>query len=127
MHEARDRESAVAGLLRCADAHEAGDFRAIEREFDAFEASLAQDASAIVDDVLLAFGFWDAWADSSNHDWQYHEPIRRDDWPHLAREVAESLRSGAPIVNPVLAQFANPPVQRSWWSRLLGRFKHQVG
>jgi hypothetical protein len=127
MDQAKDRESAVDGLLRCADAHEAGDFRAIEREFDAFEASLTQDASAIAHDVLLAFGFWDAWTDSSNHDWKYHEPIRRDDWPHLAREIAESLRRRAPIVNPALAQFAVEPVRRSWWSRLLGRLKHQVG
>lgn len=127
MHEARDRESAAAGLLRCAVAHEAGDFRAIEREFDSFEASLTQDASAIADDVLLAFGFWDAWTDSSNHDWQYHDPIRKDDWPHLAREIAQSLRSGAPLTNPVLAEFAVQSVQRSLWSRLLDHLKRKSG
>jgi hypothetical protein len=128
MHEARDRESAATGLLRCADAHEAGDFSEIEREFDVFEASLTQDASAIPNDVLLAFGFWDAWTDSSNHDWRYHEPIQRDDWPRLAREIADTLRSGVPIANPVLLDaFGVQPVRGSWLSRLVARLKHKAG
>lgn len=42
----------------------------------------------------LAFQFWDDWGDASNHDWLYHEPITKEQWPIYAREIASNLRVG---------------------------------
>jgi hypothetical protein len=118
MTEMDEREAAAAGLLRSADAHDRGDFAVVEREFDTFEGSLSQDASGVHDDVLLAFSFWDGWVDSSNHGWQYYEPLKQSDWPVLARTIAAALRSGDPVSDPeIVASFSIQPRRESWLSR----------
>ncbi len=41
----------------------------------------------------LAFRFWDDWGDASNHNWLYHEPVTKEQWPVYAREIVSSLRA----------------------------------
>ncbi len=41
----------------------------------------------------LAFRFWDDWGDASNHNWLYHEPTTKEQWPVYAREIASCLRA----------------------------------
>ena len=56
----------------------------------------------------LAFNFWDAWADAANHEWQYHEPITKKDWPIFAKKIASSLRSGRPPTNKLIIESFYP-------------------
>lgn len=60
--------------------------------------------------VFTALSFWDGWIDAWNHEWRYYEPIREEDWPVLAREIARSLREDREIRDPeVLRRFAPRP------------------
>ena len=126
--ENEERQLAASGLARSADAHDRGDFHVIELEFDEFERHLSPDAAAISDDVLLAFSFWDAWVDSSNHSWKFYEPLHQSDWPLLARELASYLSGSSTILNPImLEKFAPEPVRQPWYSRLRKWFVRIAG
>ena len=37
---------------------------------------------------------WDAWVDARNYQWQYYDRMRAEDWPRLARQVADALAAG---------------------------------
>jgi len=104
MHEDQQRHAAADGLVRCAAAHHRGDLVLLEKEFDQFEDSLQRDATVIPDDLLIILNFWDAWVDSSNHEWQYHEPIREADWPRLALEIADYLRGDTTALSPIVQE-----------------------
>lgn len=58
----------------------------------------------------LAFRFWDDWCDASNHDWLHHEPVTKEQWPLLAKEIAESLRTGKlPESEIIIEEFTPKP------------------
>jgi len=72
----------------------------------------------------IAFRFWDDWCDAANHNWQYHKPIKSNEWPNLAREIAADLRSGIVSTNPIIIDnFKQKPKQniikriKAWLSR----------
>ncbi len=66
----------------------------------------------------IAFNFWDAWCDASNHEWQYYDPLTRNDWPLLAQEVIKSLRSGNMPTNEILIREFLPKPRESFVNRI---------
>lgn len=93
----------IAAELRVdAAAQEAGDIRSVGQRFDELHAA-AQLADPEYSDMAgAAFTFWDWWIDARNHDWQYYDGIRREDWPRLARHIADQLESSGEISDPAL-------------------------
>jgi hypothetical protein len=91
-------------------AHESGQQHKIGEKFDDVMSEISS-----LNDIpprlsYLAINFWDSWQDSRNHDWLYYEPITESDWPHLAREISHSLRSGSlPNNQDLIDRFSPEP------------------
>jgi hypothetical protein len=88
-----------------------GRFPDIGGGYDNILASSPQTGGREWREVSLALAFWDGWIDARNHGWRYHEPIRREDWPVLARRIAGDLASGREITDTfpsLLREFGIP-------------------
>jgi hypothetical protein len=87
------RREIVTALLRSASAHLASDWRALDAEAKRVDAGLPRDARPELDNLHIAFNFLDGWLDASHHRWMHYEGIGRDDWPALARRLADDLEA----------------------------------
>ncbi|MEM9403822.1 MAG: hypothetical protein AAGA44_15225 [Pseudomonadota bacterium] len=93
-------ELASSALYKAIDLHAEGNYLAISDVHDAvdvplFEATQTLEHSQLTTNLKLVRSFLDGWADSSNHNWQYYDGISRDDWPLLAEQLVESLKSNS--------------------------------
>ena len=111
----------IARLRADAVRQEAGDIWAIGEDFDDYDAALPRgETGAHWDRLHLAFYFWDCWIDARNHEWLYHEPIREQDWPRLARHICEAIENESEVTDTIfLEHFGPQPVKPSLMSRLL--------
>ena len=66
----------------------------------------------------LAFRFWDDWGDASNHDWLYHEPVAKEQWPVYAKEIATNLRLRRLPENPDIIEGFMPKPKVSFLQRM---------
>jgi hypothetical protein len=100
-------EILAEALIADATAHEAGRFDNLASQYDEVLCELLPIQNLGERRFAIAFNFWNGWCDASNHDWQYYPGITRDDWPRLARHIAERLRTGkAATVQIVIEKFA---------------------
>lgn len=114
----------VASALReDASAHEAGDFGAIGEQMDRIHGEVLALCGDLSDGISIGITFWDDWADARNHEWMYHEGIGQDDWPRLARHVADAIESGAPITDPILVRQYSSADRPGLLTRILGRLR----
>jgi hypothetical protein len=86
-------------------AQEQGRFIEIGEKWDDVYAELLPIEDDIDNPIYsLAFRFWDDWGDASKHDWLYHEPISKEQWPIYAKEIAASLRDGILPESVIIAE-----------------------
>lgn len=116
-------EILASALEQDASNHEGGNYSSIGSKWDDVYAELLPIEDDINNPIYgLAFRFWDDWCDSSNHDWQYHEPMTRDMWPGFAREIASALREGRlPEKETIINEFFPRP-KVSWVTRIKSWF-----
>src|SRR5215213_3954894 len=99
------RDSLVSNLRLDADAHEADQFDAVGRRFDWLEHRFPRGTAPELNKLHIALTFWDGWVHSRNHGWPVG-PIAVDEWPQLARSVADDLAADRDISHAtVLANF----------------------
>jgi hypothetical protein len=99
------RDSLVSNLRLDADAHEGNQFDAVGRRFDWLEHRFPRGTAPELRKLHIALTFWDGWVHARNHGWP-PGPISVDDWPALARSVADDLSVDDEITNPkVLEHF----------------------
>ena len=102
---AASRDELVTQLRHDATAHEAGAYDEVGRRFDAVERHLPHGTSPELGRLHLALTFWDGWVDARNHGWP-RGPIALEQWPALARRVADDLAADREISDAtVLARF----------------------
>ena len=89
-----EHELIAAALESAAALQEHGSVRDIGESYDSAYGRILEINSDYDESIAFAFTFWDNWVDASNHEWQYHDPIRESDWPRFAREIAEAVRRG---------------------------------
>ena len=90
-------------LEKDAEDHEAGRFRNIGSNWDRVYGEILPIENDVENPLYrMSFRFWDDWCDASNHDWNYHNPINKDQWPNLARELANCLRAKKMPENRIL-------------------------
>ena len=122
-----DRDSftpAVIGALRRdAGLHENGDFRKIGDDLERLEGELPGGFPQLA----IAMTFWDEWVEAASHDFaDSGEGLGRDDWPRLARHIADRLEGHGEITeHAVLANFdirrdETPPI-----TKIKQHFKHK--
>ena len=99
-----DNEAIVsAEELLCAGISEHSGARlvSLDAQFDDFESMYGTYSGEHKEWIHYTRNFVDSWIDASNHDWKYHEPITRDDWTEIAKQILESMRQRkefAPVV-----------------------------
>jgi hypothetical protein len=99
------RDALVTQLRRDADAHEAENYDAIGRRFDAVEYHFPRGTEPELGRLHIALAFWDGWVHARNHGWP-PGPIAVADWPQLARAVAADLEADRDLTaSKVLAHF----------------------
>jgi hypothetical protein len=86
------RDMLVTQLLQDAAAHEAGQYDAIGRRFDALEHRFPVGTAPDLGRLHIALTFWDGWVHARNHGWP-PGPIAEAEWPVLAREVVADLKA----------------------------------
>lgn len=106
-------------LRKDALAQDAGDVAAVGDRYD----DVYQDVLALCEDLsgraADGFLFWDWWCDARNHDWKYYyEGIARDDWPRLARHIADAIEQDLPITEPVLVKHFERAARPGLFARL---------
>lgn len=101
MTYAEARDSLVSNLRLDADAHEAGKFDAIGRRFDWLEHRFPRGIAPELGRLHIALTFWDGWVHARNHGWP-PGPIPVDEWPRLARAVADDLAADHEITSEVV-------------------------
>jgi hypothetical protein len=113
----------ISGLLYAASEHEVGRLSEIELSFDTLDERLPRDAGPEFDQLFIALNFWEGWIDARNHDWKYYEGIRTEDWPRLARSIAEDLKADRDITDEVVRKhfdFKSQVDEPSIFKRLVG-------
>ena len=99
------RDAIVAHLLQDAEAHDAENYDAIGRRFDAIEYRFPRGTEPELGRLHIALAFWDGWVHARNHGWP-PGPIGLADWPRLARAVADDLDADRDLASPeVLTHF----------------------
>lgn len=105
MTYAEARDALVTHLSDDADAHDAENYDAIGRRFDAIEYRFPRGTDPELGRLHIALAFWDGWVHARNHGWP-PGPIRLDEWPRLARAIAADLRADRDLAeDQVLTHF----------------------
>ena len=92
MSYAEARDALVTQLRQDATAHDAGQFDAVGRRFDAIEHRFPRGTAPELGRLHIALTFWDGWVHARNHGWPAG-PINLEEWPILARDVAKELEA----------------------------------
>jgi hypothetical protein len=99
------RDALVMNLRQDADAHEAENYDAIGRRFDAVEYRFPRGTDPELGRLHIALAFWDGWVHARNHGWPAG-PIAMARWPELARSVAADLQADRDLADDdILAHF----------------------
>ena len=98
MNYTEARDSLVSNLRLDSTAHEAGQYDAVGRRFDWLEHRFPRGTAPELGRLHIALTFWDGWIHSRNHGWP-PGPINLDEWPKLARSVADDLAADREISN----------------------------
>ncbi len=105
------RDTLVTHLRQDALAHDAQQYDAVGRRFDAIEHRFPTGTAPELGKLHIALTFWDGWVHARNHSWP-PGPIGVTEWPLLARAVADDLEADRDITSQkVLQHFdivANP-------------------
>jgi hypothetical protein len=92
------RDTLVAQLRQDATAHDAGQYDAVGRRFDAVEYRFPTGTAPELGRLHIALTFWDGWVHARNHGWP-PGPIGESEWPGLARSVANDLEADRDLTN----------------------------
>lgn len=84
------RDALVVQLRQDATAHEAEQYDAVGRRFDAIEHRFPLGTAPELGRLHIALTFWDGWVHARNHGWP-PGPIGITEWPQLARGLATEL------------------------------------
>ena len=92
----------ISALAAAANAHESDEFASIAEGYEKLDGGLPRDSGDEFNKLFVALSFWDGWIDARNHDWQYYDPIRKEDWPELARKIVLDLEADQEIHDQIV-------------------------
>lgn len=82
----------------------------IEDGLDKYELLIAREALAPNSLLFLIQEFWSGWADSAVHNWNFYEPLGKDDWPRLARRLLDDSRGSREVSDlDIVSKFSVVP------------------
>ena len=114
----------IDALRADATKHECGILSELGCEFEAMEEYRSTHPDLQTDrNFGIAYTFWDSWIDQVRHGFaqNFYSGILPDDWPILAREIANCLEAETSIESAVLVKYFDQSI--SFWDRLKQRFR----
>ncbi len=101
----------LAGALeKSADAHESGSLGDELAHLERVRSQVSNMNDIPRPIYKLAMRFWKEWATASANHWEVDSPIEKDQWPAMARTVAEHVRIGRlPPDKQILNNFLRRP------------------
>jgi hypothetical protein len=96
------RKNLARLLLRNAEAHEAGSWNYLDRDYEEIERAVPREGYPEIETLLIALDFWKAWIESILHGRPIRAEIRQEDWPLLARRIVDALESDRGIDDPTI-------------------------
>lgn len=115
------RVHAIESLEKALVAHENRDIFSIDDNLDEYDKLIPRDDIPANSLLFITLEFWSSWSDSAIHDWKYHEPLSKDDWPRLAKILIEDLKLNREVTNfELLTLFSVniDPVKGSWFIKM---------
>ena len=100
------RDAIVTPLRQDATAHDAEQYDTVGRRFDALEHRFPRGTAPELGRLHIALTFWDGWVHARNHGWP-PGPIAIDEWPRLARVVADDLAADRDITDATILTHFN--------------------
>lgn len=101
----KEHEIMACALEAEAAFHETGQYQNIGIALDPTYESILKYTSVLDDAIAFGFTFWDNWIDAANHKWLHHKPIKKEDWPNHAREIAQAIRNAELPTNPNILEY----------------------
>jgi hypothetical protein len=98
------RRALAAYLRHDAGAHDRQSYDEIGRRFDSFEHGFPSGDDPKLETLRIALTFWDGWIDARNNGWQTTSGIRQDEWPALARGIADDVDADREITSDSVHQ-----------------------
>ncbi len=98
------RDTLAQHLRHDADAHDKGSFDEIGRRFDSYEHAFPAGDDHALEKLRIALTFWDSWIDARNNGWQSTSGIPQQEWPVLARAVADDVAADREITSDRVRQ-----------------------
>lgn len=85
----------ASALEHDADAHELRKLDNLDVRIEAVRREIVSCNDIPEPIYKLALRFWKEWARASRHGWNYHGSISENDWPAMARTIAQHVRTGS--------------------------------
>lgn len=93
------RKLAIRCLEKALIAHENDDVFSIEDGLEEYELLMHREEIKANSLLCLALEFWSGWSDSAVHDWNFYEPLSKEDWPRLAKILLSDLKANREVTN----------------------------
>lgn len=104
------REHAINYLSQAIESHERGDFLSVGDGFDEYDQMLPRQEISADDLLYITLEFWESWADTAEHTWEFYPPFTESDWPKLARILLEDLKANRKVTDKtILDHFVQKP------------------
>jgi hypothetical protein len=102
--------------------HEQGRFTELGKHYD--EVDYARPRCS--DQLAIAGNFYDFWISERNHEFAgYAQGIAKDDWPRLARYIADRLTTEEEIADPLILSHFDPRPRTPLLTSLKRLFRRQ--
>jgi len=100
------RKLAIESIEKSLIAHESEEFFSIGDDLDEYELLLDKQELQQDSLLLITYEFLTGWSDSAAHDWYHWEPLKKDDWPRLAKIILNDLQANREVIDSeILSEF----------------------
>lgn len=117
------RLHAMKGLFAANLAHENEEWLSVEEGLEQYEV-LVSDSGAPTNTLLtFTLEFWSGWSDCAIHDWQFYQPLVKEDWPRLCSILQANLESNTEVTDDEIRKHFWVSPQKPMFSRLRSWFR----
>lgn len=87
-------EILATALEACASAQEQGTLGNLDKRLQSVRRQVVSINDIPRPTFRLAMRFWKDWVRASRQGWRFYGPVTENDWPDIARTIAQHVRTG---------------------------------
>jgi hypothetical protein len=92
----------IVALQNAISAHESGNYQELDKDYEELDTQLPRLDDPGFRKAYIALELLGGWIDASNHNWQYYNGIRKEDWPRLGKTIIDSLSTEQEIADELI-------------------------